>query len=277
MILGIVFWVIAVALPVSLWAALQSFSAWWLLLFVPVSYVGIVILYFAILSVMSFFWSFKDPRKTSRFARDIIRISLDWIFRTIGLDIRAKGLENLPKCPCVIVSNHRSMFDPLVLLVATKRRDLVFLSKMENFKIPVVGGFMRRGGFLAVDRGNGMKALRSLKHGADKIKEERLDFGVYPEGTRSRTGKLLRFKTGAFYLAQKAETPIVVVATTGTENALKYPVIKKKTVRIEVCDIIAKEDVLALSMDELAEKCKEIIASKIAEIDPKHAETEKNS
>ncbi len=273
MILTIVFWILALGGAGALWLALE-FSPWWLLLLVPASYVGVVIVYFMILAVMSFFWSFKDPEKTSRFARDIIRISLDWIFRTFGLDIRAEGLESLPSCPCVIVSNHRSMFDPLVLLVATKRRDLVFLSKVENFKIPVVGGFMRRGGFLAVDRGNGMKALRSLKRGADKIKEEGLDFGVYPEGTRSRTGKLLRFKTGAFYLAQKAETPVAVVATVGTEDALKYPVIKKKVIRIEVCDVLPKEKVQALSMEELAEKCKEMIASKIAEIDPKHAETE---
>jgi 1-acyl-sn-glycerol-3-phosphate acyltransferase len=133
MILTIVFWILALGWAVGLWLGLQAFSPLWLLLLVPGFYLGVVILYFLILTVISAIWSGKDPKKTSKLARVIIRISLDWICRTLRLEISASGQEKIPDCPCVIVSNHRSMFDPLILLIALPKRELVFLSKMENF------------------------------------------------------------------------------------------------------------------------------------------------
>ena len=76
--------------------------------------------------------------------------------------------------------------------------------------------------------------------------------GIYPEGTRSRTGELLEFKPGAFLLAKRAEAPLVIMVTKGTAGVLKKFPFRPTHVEYEILEVLEKERVKELSIDELS-------------------------
>jgi 1-acyl-sn-glycerol-3-phosphate acyltransferase len=267
MLLNLIFLAIAIGSSLGLWLGLGSFSAWWLLLLIPGGYVGAVIFYFFGLFIVSLFMPKQEPKKTSSICRFFIWISMDWLMCVMGIRVRLTGTERLPSCPCVFVSNHRSDFDPMTLLAVFRGRRIVYISKKENFKIPIVGPFICNAGFLAIDRENGMRALRTLKSAAERMKSEALDVGIYPEGTRSRTGKLLRFKSGAFYLAKEADAPIVILTTRGTERVSKRFLFAPITVHLDVVDVIDRESVSVLSVEELSAKARATVEEKLSEFE----------
>ena len=136
---------------------------------------------------------------------------------------------------------------------------MIYISKEANFRIPLVGPFIHRAGYLAIDRGNGMRARRTLREAAELLHREQLDIGVYPEGTRSRTGELLRFKLGAYMLAKDAEAPVVVMTTEGTESVKRNAPFRRTDVRLRIVDVIDAETVRALSKEELRDRTQETI------------------
>ncbi len=265
MILNLIFILLAVLGAGGLWLGLNSFSPLWLLLLIPGFYIGIVILFFAGLLVAALCFPKKEPERSSAGARFTIWIVMQWLMQLMRLKIELVGEELLPQEPCIIVSNHRSDFDPMTVLSVLRHRKLIYISKEGNFKIPIVGAFIRRAGFYAIDRENGMRAMRTLKKAAERLQNEGMDVGIYPEGTRSKTCELLEFKTGAFYLAKKADAPIVVMTTTGTERISKNTPWRSTRVKLHFVERIEKDAVAAASMDELAAKTREIIEQALAQ------------
>ena len=151
---------------------------------------------------------------SARFTRWFFKMAFKLLTR---LDVT--GLENIPPSgPYIITANHMSRTDPPLLFiyfgrenitgwVAAKYRRNLFFSQMVKFGNPI---YIRRG---EVDRQALDTAVKALKAG--KV------FGMAPEGTRSRTGSLIRGKTGIAYLADQANAPILPVAITGTESAFR--------------------------------------------------------
>lgn len=264
MTLNLILLAVSVCVSVGLTIGIPSLSAWWLFGMIPLGYVLATVLYFAILyATVPFLPKGEDDRKSSRFCRFIIWLSIDWLFAIMRIRVELTGLP-LPSEPFVLVSNHRSDFDPMVMLQKSRKRNLIYLSKESNFHFPLVGSFIRGAGYYAIDRENGMRALRTLKRVTERMKAEGLDVGVYPEGTRSKTGELLEFKTGAFYLAKKADAPIVVMTTEGAETISHNFPKHASHVTLRVVEIISREEAAALSMEELAERVRSTIAANLA-------------
>ena len=160
----------------------------------------------------------------------------------------------------MLVSNHLSNFDPIVVLCKIKKRKIAFISKASNFKIPVAGDYVRCAGFLAIDRENAMSALRTLKRAGEMMNREQMIMGIYPEGTRSKSGELLEFKEGAFLLAKRANAPIVVMTTKGTNMIAKRMLIRSTKVDLDVVEVIDRETVNSMSLAVLAAHVKETVA-----------------
>ena len=186
---------------------------------------------------------------------------LDWLMVLLNVRFRITGEEILPKEPFVLVSNHRSVFDPMAVLAKTKRKKVLFMSKESNFKIPIVGPFIHRAAFFGFYRENGIRALRTLKNAADRMANEGADIGIYPEGTRAKDGKLQEFKSGAFYLAKKANAPIVVMVVRNTEKVGKRFPIKPTRVSMEYVAVVDQQTVAEKSMEELALLTHDIVES----------------
>ena len=135
-------------------------------------------------------------------------------FALARIRIVLHGRENLPAEPHFIyMMNHNSNLDvPAVFLHLPG--EVRVLGKKEVFKLPVLATAMRLGGFVPVDRSNRDSAIASIRNAA-RLAAEGASFLIAPEGTRSRDGKLLRFKKGGFYMAVESEVPVLPITVVG--------------------------------------------------------------
>ncbi len=135
-------------------------------------------------------------------------------FLLAGIRLVVRGQEKLPENPhFVYMMNHSSNLDvPAVFLILPG--EVRALGKKELFKLPVLATAMKMGGFIPIDRSNRERAVRSMWFAA-RVAREGASFLLAPEGTRSRTGKLLPFKKGGFYLAIDSEVPILPITVRG--------------------------------------------------------------
>ncbi len=141
------------------------------------------------------------------------------LLAAIGARVEYLGLEHrIGDRPCIFVSNHQSNVDiwalGCVLPPHTK-----FVAKQSLFGLPFIGWAMRRAGFIAIDRERRHLAMQSLELAAARIREGR-SLILFPEGTRSKDGRLQRFKKGGFHLALRAGVPVVPIAISGSWNVL---------------------------------------------------------
>lgn len=141
--------------------------------------------------------------------------------RMAGIRVEAVGLENVPRnTACIFMANHVSNLDPPVFLPLIPGRTAVFI-KRELLKIPFIGKGMLMGGFVPVDRsGSREAAVESIRKAAEVLTSG-VHITSFPEGTRSRTGQMLAFKKGPFYLAQQTNAPVIPVSISGTEGMMR--------------------------------------------------------
>jgi 1-acyl-sn-glycerol-3-phosphate acyltransferase len=140
--------------------------------------------------------------------------------RAAGIKIEMTGLENIPPGrSCIFMSNHVSNLDPPVVLPLLPGRSSVLLKK-ELMNIPILGKAMRLAKFVPVERGHRRDAAQASVEAAADALRSGLHILVYPEGTRSRDGRLSTFKKGPFFLAQETQAPIVPIALSGTQTMM---------------------------------------------------------
>ncbi len=131
------------------------------------------------------------------------------IYARVCFKIKVNGIENFPKTGGIVLcANHQSIND-VFLLGTVLKRQLHFMGKEELFKNPVAHWFFIKLGSFAVKRGKGDFAAIEF---AEKIVKEEKVFAIFPEGTRSKTGEILRAKSGAAVVAAATKAPIVPVA-----------------------------------------------------------------
>jgi 1-acyl-sn-glycerol-3-phosphate acyltransferase len=135
---------------------------------------------------------------------------------------RVTGRANVPATgPFIIASNHLSFIDSMVIPLSAPRR-VGYLAKAEYFTSPGVGGWLTRNlftalGALPVERQTHRAAQEALDTALGVLRAGG-GFGIYPEGTRSRDGRLARGKTGVAWLALTADCPVVPVGVRGTDR-----------------------------------------------------------
>lgn len=226
-------------------------------------FVALHLLFFLYLVVTSLFFSKEPPKRPNRFALLTVRLALPWFSLLLGTRIKIKGKEKMPKEHAVYVCNHRSAFDPVFVMSAFPRRKTAFVSKLSVEKYPFIGAYMRASGYVFVDRESPMQALRAIHRASKYVKENSINYGVFPEGTRSRDGSLLPFKEGAFVLAKKADTPIVVLTIEGSENAISGLPFRLPRVRISVVGVISAPEVRESTVQVLAERTHAMMAESL--------------
>lgn len=156
----------------------------------------------------------QDFRRAYRLGRRCIR----WGLRLAGVRVEVTFEAEPPGPPVLFVANHQSLLDPPVLL-AYLPHDMRVFPKVELFRVPIMGTLMRVAGFVPVDRERPEVARREMRKALDRLRRS-ISFLIFPEGTRSRTGRLQAFRRGGFVLAIEAGVPIVPVSLWGTYESL---------------------------------------------------------
>jgi len=163
----------------------------------------------------------------SLLVRDISRLYrvAMWIanagVRAAGIRIEITGLEHVPAGQqCIYMCNHVSNLDPPVVLPLLPGRCSVLLKK-ELMRIPILGTAMKMGKFVPVERGHRREAAQASVAAAADALRSGLNILVFPEGTRSKDGRLSIFKKGPFFLAHQTLAPIVPIALSGTERMMR--------------------------------------------------------
>jgi 1-acyl-sn-glycerol-3-phosphate acyltransferase len=131
--------------------------------------------------------------------------------------IKIEGEENLPdnNQPMVMIANHQSASD--IWVAYFLKAQFRWLSKKEIFHIPLIGPAMRWAGYIAIERGNATSHRQAMEQAAQVLRNG-ISMFFFPEGTRTRDGKMQEFKLGAFRLAQDLHVPILPVVMSGTKD-----------------------------------------------------------
>ncbi len=169
--------------------------------------------------------------------------------------INIEGREKAVKgTTYVIISNHQSTLD--ILLMNCLRYNYKWISKIENFKMPVIGWYLRMADYITVDRGDEESKTEMLEKSLNSLKN-RTSIMIFPEGTRSLDKEIGFFKRGAFQLALQANVAILPVLIDGSGGILpKHGMIfgRRQQVRIRVLDPVNPADFCTDIPDILALK-----------------------
>ncbi len=139
--------------------------------------------------------------------------------RLARIRVQVAGREHIPTQPCIFMANHVSNLDPPIMLPLLPYRTAFFI-KRSLLRIPLVGYGMRLAGFIPVDRDGRLDSARESVQAAREVLASGVNITTFPEGTRSRNGKLLPFKKGPFYLAMESSAPVVPISIWGSEHMM---------------------------------------------------------
>jgi len=230
---------------------------------------GIFLLAFwfsAIALVAPFLIALVVLTKNENFIYSPVRFFIRAGLAMVGVSVKVSGLEYLdPNQTYIFTPNHQSLIE-VPLFVTYLGRNPAYLGKKEIFKYPVFGYGIRLIGVVPVDRSNSPAAVESAKLATENLRRGK-SYVVYPEGTRSRDGRMLPFKKGAFMMALDAGVPVVPVTVSGATKIMPKAQIKvfPSTVRITVHRPISTVGYSRENVAELVEKTRAQIFSALDE------------
>jgi 1-acyl-sn-glycerol-3-phosphate acyltransferase len=186
---------------------------WWRTVFFLIPAITIYTVFFGTLSLAS---SLFDSG--GRFAHWCARSWSRAILATTGVKLQVKGMERLqPNRTYVFVCNHQSIYDIPILFWALPYQ-LRIIAKESLGNVPFIGWHLRRTGHMLVDRSRPDRA--KILGWASQLTSNGLSLFVFPEGTRSRDGRVGRFKGGSFHLALEAGLTIVPLSVVGSRHIM---------------------------------------------------------
>jgi len=174
-----------------------------------------------------------------------------YCLKSLRIDLSVSGQQNLAKVdwsrPVIVIANHNSFADIPAVLVSVQRM-LGFLAKIELSRIPVLSYWMKKIGCIFIRRSTA-GAAQKFKEMVSKISEERPpQIVIFPEGTRSKTGEIGPWKSGAFRIAAELKATILPIVLKGTVDAWERRA-SSKTVQIATSQILEPFDITQWEKD----------------------------
>ncbi len=232
------------------------------------SFLGQLILAFLFFVVVCALVDRKKPQeKDSPFHRVMLGVYIQSVLPLLRLKIHTQGLEKIPaEGPLLLVCNHLSNLDPVILMRYFYKKKIVFVSKRENQTMPFVGSLMHKLRCPLINRENDREALKSIIRCIQLVREDDAVIGLFPEGYVSLDGRLRQFRSGAFKIAQKTGIPIVVCTIRDTAESLSRLVkLRSSEVTVHLVDVISTERLEGLSTQEISQLVYETMISDLGE------------
>ena len=226
---------------------------------------AVVVIYLAVWLITPMFISKKVMTydHNSKFYRWLLNSSTGIAMKILRVKIRTTGFDKIPDGRFLLVCNHRSNFDPIISWYALRKYEPAFISKPENFNVFLYGRIIRKCCFLPIDRTSPRNSMKTILDAVDLIKRDEVSIVVYPEGTRSKRLKLLKFHAGVFKIAQKANVPIVVATIQGGETIKdRYPW-RRSYIDIDVLDVFDCNKVKSNTSEQLSDDARALMLAKL--------------
>lgn len=202
----------------------------------------------------------KKYDKPSNYARFLLTQGMYYIDLHANVRVEKIGLDKIPNEPFLLVSNHKSKFDPMITAAIFRKRHLAFITKEDNMKIPLAGHLMWRNCYMPVDRNDKLQSLEQFKRAAELIASGASSVGVYPEGSRQEEHVILAdFHNGAFNIAIRTGCPIVVITMKGTSRIHKNFPFKRSSVEMKCVQVLYKDDYANMNATELSDYVHDIM------------------
>ena len=222
-------------------------------LFLPLIY-----LYTAIMGSLSLLSSFFDRggRLQHWFAVHWARM----ILATSGVRVQVEGTEHIdPAQPAVYTANHLSALDIPVLYSCIPGQFRI-MAKRELFSYPFMGWHLTRSGQIPIDHGDARASLRSLNRAGESLRHG-MPLAIFPEGGRAHDGHLRPFMAGAFYMAIKAQAPVVPIVLVGTYELLQMNSfhLRPGDVRMVICQPVPTIGMVPRQMEQLSARVRQVM------------------
>jgi 1-acyl-sn-glycerol-3-phosphate acyltransferase len=205
----------------------------------------------------------KNRRVAGRFLRwCAVFVTLTFPFWRI----RIQGKWPPDRRAHVVVSNHQSMLD--IFMLSRLPREMKWVAKEELFRIPWIGWMFRLSGDIAIRRGDAESGEEALAV-ARRYLDRGMHVMLFPEGTRSRDGRMLPFKSGAFRLAVEAQAPLLPVAVSGTADGMPKgsPWVRPARCMARILEPVETAGMTEADIPRLRDRVRDRIASAVAELE----------
>ncbi len=269
MILGIVFLILSAAITVITVYFGNLYEPQWLLAFTPLLWIGFFLGIFLLWAIWAaimgqIYHASKKNYAPNRYAQWVLAETtflLLLLFR-VRVTFTGKGKIPNPSTKFMLVSNHLSGFDHLILISRFEAHRLVCVSKKANFDYFVEGGWTKRAGYLPIEQGNVEQGAEVIHKAASLIASDTCSVCIAPEGTRNKTfphPRMLPFKPGAFVMALEGKCPIVVAAIQNTNMIFKRFPWRSTHAYCDIVGVMEYEDFKDLTPAQIAEKAQAMI------------------
>ena len=198
--------------------------------------------------------------------RKVADLILESVLPILRIRIQKTGMDKVPQTGrFLLVCNHCSDSDPIILMREFRKYQMAFISKRENSTMFVIGPMMHKLQCQLINRENDREALKTILKCIQILKEDKASVAVFPEGgILSEDGKLHHFKPGVFKIAQKAGVPVVVCSLKNTKDVVHNLLrLKPSHVQMDVLDVISADTVKSLKTVEIAEMAHALMAENL--------------
>ena len=190
-----------------------------------------------------------DLTGMSLFWYRLVRVVMDGLVR-LYFRTHFKGVENVPdEGAYLLLCNHQSWIDPILCAGRIRNRQLCFFARDTLFKNRIIGSMLRSVNAIPVKRGEA--DIAAMKRVIDRLKNGKI-VCMYPEGTRTRDGRIAQIKPGSTFLCRRGRAGVIPMVIEGMYDAWprdkKYP--KPGKVHVKFAEPMSYEQVKSLSEDE---------------------------
>ena len=235
---------------------------------VPVSFLGLFLLLAGL--AFLFLWYLakrvdteKPQEEYSNFYCKVLTCYIRSVLPVVGVHVHPQGLEKIPTDGrFMLVCNHCSNIDPVILLGYFPDSQLAFISKRENKDMFLVGKLMHKLLCQLINRENDRETLKTIINCINILKEDKASIAVFPEGYIHDDRKFHHFRNGVFKIAQKANVPIVVCTMTNTADSISNLLhLKPSHIDLHLLEVIPAQELQGVNTAQIGQRIYDLMAA----------------
>ena len=252
---------LAIVGPFTFWPWVNPYDFYIPIVLFIGGYLGLILVWWIFIDLSGRLLSlFEKPKKVNKFTRFLLCEGMRYIDFLAMVRVKINGKEKLPRNQrFLLVQNHASKFDPMIVNGYFRKYDIAFITKPSNMKIPLAKRLMPRLFFQPIDREDPIQSLGVMRNSIELISNNVTSIGVYPEGTRHQDGQVGEFHEGVFNICLKAKCPLVVITTSNTDKIHKNFPKRITKVNLNVVKVYTPEEIEGKTALALSNEVRELM------------------